>query len=139
MLFTVSCRVACYVLENSISINVDEFCIRIVVVELINQSSKLAIENPVGIVDPLHTSSTISAILSQFVWAAPYLTQPNQHKLPCTVVVQILEHPQHFIITITLRSLVGKRKWKIYTNLKLLSVLLNENVSILLGVILPAG
>ena len=77
-------------MENSISIDVDEFGIRIGVIELIDKTFKLVIENPVGSIDSFHTSSTISAILSQLVRTAPDLTQPNQNKRPCPIVVQSL-------------------------------------------------
>lgn len=89
--FTVSRRIACDVLKNSVNINVDELCIRIGIVELINESFKLVVEDPICSIDSFNTSSTISAVLSQCIRAAPDLTYPNQHELPCPVVVQSLE------------------------------------------------
>lgn len=79
-------------MKHAINIDINKSCIWGIAIELINERSELVIEDLVGRVDSLNTSSSIWTVLSQFTWAAPNLSQTNQRKFPGSIVVQNLDH-----------------------------------------------
>ena len=86
------------ILEDSVGVDVDQLGVGRVSVECVHQSPELGVEYLVGVVDSLHARPSIGAVLGQGVRAAPDLPDPDQRKLTCPEVVQILHQQTYSLL-----------------------------------------